>query len=760
LSVRIRFLWIAFCAVLAAGEAVAQQAGRRRALLVGINDYSASTFRKRPRPTPPPARDWVNLRGAINDVEVLREMLVLLYGFERGDIVTLTNQDATRDAILQTLERHLLTPAAKDDILFFYFAGHGSQVRNTLSGEPDQYDETVVPADSRLGVRDIRDKELRVLFNRILDRGARLTVLLDSCHSGSGARGLPTGARPRGIDPDRRDIADGTIAGPPPEDRGALILSAAQDFDKAWEARDGQGKMHGVFSWAWIRSMRDSSAGESAVETFLRAAARMRAETPFQEPVLAGRQAQLSPFLSSRNDRRGERNVVGVVQVRADGSVILQGGWANGLSVGTELRVLGERETRPRLTITAIHGLGQSEARMQGPATVPPSVRTGALLEVTGWAAPPDRPLRVWTPRVPGNVGAIRSLARRLSDVAAQRGVRWLNDPSEVTATHLLRRGTRDWELLGPGGALEHLGPESSDAIAGVSGIRAGSSLFVQLPAPAALIDGIDVGPGTDREGIVPVQRPEEADYILVGRHSSRRLAYAWMRPLVHHDDRRETGLPVRTTWIAEDGRDETLRDSAPALREAVLRLRRIQAWLLLESPPEGRWSYRLGLKRERNGEWAAERVMGEEKYNVWLRAPSKPAYAAPRYVYVFVLDRYGKSVLLFPRNGSVENRFPLAPPASAEIALGTSAAFEVAPPYGVDTYFLLSTDEPLPDPYVLEWSGVRTRAPQGHSPLEELLLLTGTTGRGPRRATPFSWSIERLVLESVQPRAASKTTR
>lgn len=757
MSVRIRFLWLAVCAVAVASELGAQHAGRRRALLIGINDYSASRLRTRPRLAPPPGRDWPNLSGATNDVAAMQEMLVLLYGFDRRDIVTLTDQAATRSAILQTLDRHLVAPAAKGDVLFFYFAGHGSQVRNSLSDEPDKLDETLVPADSRLGIRDIRDKELRPLFNRILDRGARLTVLLDNCHSGSGARGLPTGARPRGVDADPRDFADRTNSGPLPENRGALILSAAQDFDKAWETRDEQGNMHGAFSWAWMRAMRDSSAGESAGETFLRAQARMRAETPYQEPVLAGNPAQLSPFLGSRSDRRGERIVVGVETVGPDGTVLVQGGWATGLSLGSELRVLSDRETNLRLTITAIHGLGQSEARMQTPGRMPPSIRSGALLEVVGWAAPPDRPLRVWMPRMPGNVNAIAALARRLTDLAARRNVRWLSDPADVTSTHLLRRGNHEWELLGPDGTVERLGPEPSDAIAAIAKIQAGSSLFVQFAAPAALIDGIDVGPGTDREGIVPTDRAEAADYILVGRYSARRLAYAWMRPAVRSDDRRKTGLPVRTTWIAEDGRDDTLRDSARALRDSVLRLRKIHAWHLLESPSEGRWPYRLALRRERNGEWAADAVIGEENYTVALRGGS--TRARQRYVYVFVIDSYGKSVLLFPRSGSVENRFPLAPPAPAEIPLGTAATFEVAPPYGVDTYVLLSTDEPLPNPWILEWDGVRTRAPQELSPLEELLLLTGSSSRGRRRVTPSAWSLERVVFESVPPRA-SKNSR
>src|SRR6185503_13065140 len=104
----------------------------------------------------------------------------------------------------------------------------------------------------------------------------------------SGARGLPTGALPRGVRADLRDVADRSIAGPAPETRGALVLAASEDADPAWETRDEEKKFHGVFSWAWLRAVRDATRGEAAAETFLRAQARMRGETPFQTPVLAG----------------------------------------------------------------------------------------------------------------------------------------------------------------------------------------------------------------------------------------------------------------------------------------------------------------------------------------------------------------------------------------------------------------------------------------------------------------------------------------
>ncbi len=724
----------AACILLVAAGADAQPPVHRRALLIGINDYTASRLGKPPSATTQQDRDWLNLNGAVNDVAMLQEMLTLLYGVDRRDIVTLTDQAATRAAILQGLE-NLATNASKDNVLLFYFAGHGSQVKNSLSDERDKMDESIVPADSRLGVRDIRDKVLREYFNRMVDRGARLTIILDNCHSGSGARGLPTGARPRGIKPDYDDVAD--RAKPQrPERNGALVLSATEDFDKAWETRDAEGKFHGVFTWAWIRAMRDASSGEPAKDTFLRAQARMRAETPFQDPVMAGNaEAKLAPFLGLRIDRRHERAVVAVSKVR-DGTIVLEGGWANGLAAGTELQ---DPATSARLTITAVRGLAQSEARLaSGPAP-----QSGALLEVVAWAAPPGRPLRVAMPRAAGDTRSLAALARTLAAEAAQHGVRWLSSPIDAPAGHLLRWGAHEWELISSDGSIEHLGSDAAAIAAAIAKMPAASSLFVQFPAAAELVDGIHATSSS----------PEEADYVLVGRYVGRHLTYAWLRPLVRRSDKRNSGLPQHTNWVT----------TAPQLDDALTRLRRIHAWQILESPTESRFPYGLRIRRARDDLLLREgaSIVGGEKYVLVLQ-PTVPYRAAvkERYVYVFVVDSHGQSTLLFPPSdlGSVENRFPTSPSARPDEITLEGSEFGAAPPYGVDTYYFLSTENPLPDPSILEWDGIRAPQTQPHTPLEQLLALTAAGTRSTSLPTPASWSIERVTYESLSPRATKAT--
>lgn len=497
--------------LLLAVSATAQPA--KRALLIGIDDYTASSL---PVVGPKQHRGWPDLQGAANDVRILSELLVLRYGFERKNVVTLTNQQATRAAILLAIEQHLVHPARKGDIVFYYFAGHGAQVPNAASDEPDRRDESIVPADSRRGAADIRDKELRPLFNRILDRGAKLTLLLDHCHSGGGFR-----ARPRGIAPappmlDERDY------GPRPDERGALALVSTQDLDPAWEISGDDGLMHGAFTWAWIQAMRNAATGEAAQETFLRAQAWLRGKRGDQSPAMLGRsEARLRPFLG--DGLRPSRIVVAVENVEPNGDIILQGGWAHGFAPGSELISI---DGHARLRITQILGIGRSIARTD---SVPP--RPGALL-----AAP-------------------------------HRNNGWLSLSDTASPYHLA---------------------------------------------------------------------------------------------------------------IRDEGTQQLVRDTT---------------------------------------------LIGNRIYSIVLRAAEeKPA---PRYYYVFAIDSRGKSRLLFPTTGSVENRFPIE--ASADIALGTLSAFRIDPPYGTEMFVLLSTEEALPNPSILEWDGVR-----GH--------------------LPTRWSIERITFESAAP--------
>jgi hypothetical protein len=251
----------------------------------------------------------------------------------------------------------------------------------------------------------------------------------------------------------------------------------------------------------------------------------------------------------------------------------------------------------------------------------------------------------------------------------------------------------------------------------------------------------------------------EDADYVLAGRFVRHHVEYAWVRPNAARSGRRGSGLPLRTTWISDAG-----GDLASVLRHRALRLHKIQAWSLLESPPEARWPYRLVLRGERDQKLAGDgsTVKGHDEYTLELRAASPVgARTGRRHVYVFTIDSYGQSTLLFPVSGSVENHFPPAG-AAAPSVIPLGAKFEITPPYGVDTYILLATDEPFADPWILQWDGARGPIPATTTAtaLERLAALTSSASRGASVLTPATWSIERIVIESIRPPAGPKRSR
>ncbi|QDU80131.1 Caspase domain protein [Polystyrenella longa] len=160
----------------------------RFALLVGVEKYAHLSSGEQ-------------LDGCSNDVVVMRQLLEERFGFEANQIETLTNEEATGTAIREALKRlsdrvRVLPDELPAAQVIFHFSGHGSQVPDQPSGpnhdEPDGLDETLVPHDaSKQGSEeDLRDDELFQYVEEIChENRAHMWLVLDCCHSGSGARG-------------------------------------------------------------------------------------------------------------------------------------------------------------------------------------------------------------------------------------------------------------------------------------------------------------------------------------------------------------------------------------------------------------------------------------------------------------------------------------------------------------------------------------------------------------------------------------------
>jgi len=145
----------------------------RKALLVGINDYKGIS----------------DLRGCINDVTNMRNILKTYLGFRNEEIRMLTDSRATKANILFRLN-WLVRGAKAGDFIVFHFSGHGSQIRDRDGDElADQMDELICPYDMNWDNGFITDDDLNNIFSK-LPQGVLLEVFLDSCHSGTGLRAL------------------------------------------------------------------------------------------------------------------------------------------------------------------------------------------------------------------------------------------------------------------------------------------------------------------------------------------------------------------------------------------------------------------------------------------------------------------------------------------------------------------------------------------------------------------------------------------
>ena len=86
-----------------------KNAGRKLAVLVGINNYANGP-----------------LRGCVTDVALQEQLLRHRFGFAASDIVTLTDGAATASNISQTVTEHLIAQALPDDLVVFHFSGYGT----------------------------------------------------------------------------------------------------------------------------------------------------------------------------------------------------------------------------------------------------------------------------------------------------------------------------------------------------------------------------------------------------------------------------------------------------------------------------------------------------------------------------------------------------------------------------------------------------------------------------------------------------------
>lgn len=227
------------------------RAPAKRALLVGINQYRPDLN--------------ANLRGCVNDVENMREILTKYYGFLADDVRVLTDDRATKAAILERLS-WLIGEAVPGDVLVFHYSGHGSQVRDREGDElEDQLDEILCPYD--LNWDDpLTDDVLGAMFDKV-PVGASLIMICDACHSGTMTKeliaGNPHEIRAKFIMPPF-DIRCRTLGREIPKNSMKTVTRGSQRHVLLSGCKDNQtsadavidGKPQGALTWAITSSIK------------------------------------------------------------------------------------------------------------------------------------------------------------------------------------------------------------------------------------------------------------------------------------------------------------------------------------------------------------------------------------------------------------------------------------------------------------------------------------------------------------------------
>jgi hypothetical protein len=361
----------------------------KRALVIGIDNYQTA-------PKIPV------LHGCVNDATLVRGILEEQFGFPADQIAVLTNDQATRDGILAAFDA-MVTATGKDDIVVFYYAGHGSQMTDREGDEASGLDNTIMPTDSEgwSGVnRDITDDEIHLRLKALGTKTSFTTMIVDACHSATITRDA-FGESSRGVRADTRPVAELPPSPIPKEatrsvggaggDRGPsgwmpladqyVLIAGCRDEETSKEYRppEGEGKIvHGALTYFLGQELRRATPGTSYRDVFERAAAQVTANYPTQHPQMEGRVDRAVFGVSDLTPMQFAR-----VLSRTDDVVSLAAGAAHGMTVGSTWAIYPQGTKHAdgstelgTVEITAVHAV-RADARVVSEST------TGAIVADT-----------------------------------------------------------------------------------------------------------------------------------------------------------------------------------------------------------------------------------------------------------------------------------------------------------------------------------------------------------------------------------------
>ena len=723
----------------------------QRALLIGIDEYAA------PKDIKPSAyrSDWPTLDGCKNDAQCIKGIITQSFGFPEKNVQELYNKEATRGAILNAMDE-LLQKSAQGDIAFMYYAGHGSQVKNSLSTENDLKDESIVPVDTwKEGVADIRDKELAKICNRFIDKGIKLTLVFDCCHSGSIARGLYQ-PKYRYISESNIDVKDNShpIA---PESRkrsNFLVLSAAQDNEYAQEQKDDNNIAHGAFTLSLTRALNQQSSQASVQNIFNSIRAILKSNGKSQEPVLSGDPARYDETLFGMDKAlMPAKNLVPVIKVTGN-TLVLQGGFATGINIDNELQRINDNDTI-RIRVSKILGINQSEADViKGNAG---SIVPGQLFEVINWVSSNAPLLKIFIPEGNYSYQDVIKLADIDAKLKKQNPTNWINAFDKATPDFTVNITNNRVVINDYAKGIKGSVVLKDYSVTGISSITKGKKLFINLPAPKAFVELLQQR-FSEFKTIQFVKDPLEAQYILYGTiDDNEKIGYGLLKSEISLNDSLSSMPTYTKLGILNDSSSGSYKDLANIIFDNALKLSKIRGWINIASPVESDFfPYHLVMRnRKTKKDVGLTGVKIGDPLSLYIEADDDylDKKIKPKYIYLFIIDSKGKMTLLYPSDseGSSENKFPFQKEGTVVNKFIVNDELEAAEPIGTDNYFLLASAEQITSyNQVFNQEGVRgiITGPEKNNPLYKLLDMGNeSSARGLKNTTTTNWVLKRLFI-------------
>ena len=731
---------ISFLCILILLWSLVTEAQQQRALVIGIDKYKETD--RAPFP---------ELDGCKNDAESMKILVSAKYNFPNNQIKELYNDQATRENILKSIN-DLLDKSRKGDVAFIFYAGHGSQVKNSLNHEDNHLDQSIVPVDTwKANVPDIRNKELAAIFNKFIDKGVMLTCIFDCCHSGAIARGIqndpPKLRYMPGSDWDAKDASNPV----PPDSRPGskyLILSAVQQDEFEEEQRDEQNKPHGAFTIALLTAIKQQNVNGSVNNLFTAIHAILRSNGIILEPVMAGDPDRMAGTLFGlAKGTLSNKTLIPLLSVNGN-KVKMEAGFVIGLNVENELTSKVNGKTK--IKITRILGPNLSEGEIiEGPDTI----KAGELFEVTNWVSSSDPFLKIYIPDSKLEYQKVLEYAKIAGE--AKKSIHLINDfrNNDPDISFYYKNGM--WWYNDPKKGALQLSIFSGDSLARIAGNQ---KVNINIPPPQALSDSLK-SVLLNYRNLQIVDNPNDAQYALFGTISNNNtLAYGLVRTQLSAKD--SFGMMPIQTKIFELKIDntESYNYVTDSIAEYTLRLSKVRGWLNMVPPQEDKFPFKLELRSSKTNKVIdTEGIKVGEEFNLYI--VNEKDFASrwddkQRFVYVFAIDQSGTMTLLYPAPSSGNiNKFPKLDENHMPVLekkLDAGFTYSGSEPVGTDNYYFLATDEAIPN-YDVVFNQAGVRGVENKGPFGYLLSLGNAGTRGPAMIkTPASWVLQRIAVKTT----------